>query len=122
LKIERQCSPFLIIDPCFDVYDTTLPTNSLIAKSIQILTVASRFLTALHALDTYISNMSVRPAGSVCVSEADKSSCSLSHVGAAIVLIFIKLQPASHRHHGNRGEGLICFFAATAGAFTDYGK
>src|ERR1700737_3586629 len=56
----------------FDVYDTTLPTNSLLAKSIQILTVASRFLTARPALDTYLSNMSIRRAGSICVSEADK--------------------------------------------------
>src|ERR1700738_3999038 len=90
-----------------DVYDTTLPTNSLLAKSIQILTVASRFLTARPAPDTYLSNMRVRPAGSVCVSEADKSSCSLSHVGCY----------CAHSHqaatsfaetHGNRGERLRC--------------
>ncbi len=31
--------PFLIINPHFDVYDITLPTDSLPDKSIQILTV-----------------------------------------------------------------------------------
>jgi hypothetical protein len=46
LWIERQMFPFLIIDPYLDNYDTDLPTNSRLAKSIQILTVAQRFLTA----------------------------------------------------------------------------
>jgi hypothetical protein len=61
--------PFLIIDPYFDVYDTTLPTNSLLTKSIQILTIASRFLTARHPSASYLSNNDVRPAGTLCVSE-----------------------------------------------------
>jgi hypothetical protein len=39
--------PFLIIDPYFDVYDTTLPTNSLPNKSIQILTVVMNNLMKL---------------------------------------------------------------------------
>jgi hypothetical protein len=45
--------PFLIIDPYLDIYDTDLPTNSRLTKSIQILTVASRFLTAHWPPTTY---------------------------------------------------------------------
>ena len=45
--------PSLIIDPYFDVYDTALPTNSRLTKSIQILTVDLRFLTAHWPPTTY---------------------------------------------------------------------
>src|ERR1700738_1071404 len=43
----------MIIDLHFDVYDTALPTNSLPDKSIQILTITSRFLTAHWPPTTY---------------------------------------------------------------------
>jgi hypothetical protein len=42
--------PFLIIDPYFDVYDTTLPTNRLPDKSIQILTVSMNNLMKLRGV------------------------------------------------------------------------
>jgi len=50
-------------------WSTTLPTNSLLTKSIQIHTVASRFLTARHHSASYLSNNDVRLAGTLCVSE-----------------------------------------------------
>ena len=57
LKIERQCSSFQIVDSYFDVYDINLLPNRLLTKSIQILTKASRFLTARKRSVAYLSNM-----------------------------------------------------------------
>jgi len=103
-----------------DVYDTTLPTNSLLAKSIQILTVASRFLTARPALDTYLSNMSIGRA-EVYAFQRQTNPHALYPALVAIVHILIKLQPASQRHTETEGRGFVVLsFAAIAGAFTDY--
>ena len=60
------------MDSYFDVYDINLLPNSLVAKSIQILTKASRFLTARQVSVAYLSNMNAPYLRIQCVSGSNR--------------------------------------------------